>query len=66
MGKTTNISLPEDVRDRLDEEAKKLGLNRSAYVSMALMQKWQQDDAMNSLPSILEVLKQRSGERQTG
>jgi len=62
MGKTTNISLPEDVRERLDEEAKKLGLNRSAYVSMALMQKWQQDDAMNSLPSILEALKQR----QTG
>ena len=52
MAKAKNISLPDDVMERLDKESKALGLNRSAYISMALNQKWQNDEAIKALTSL--------------
>ena len=52
MAKAKNISLPDDVMERLDKESKALGLNRSAYISMALNQKWQNDEAIRALTNL--------------
>ena len=56
MAKTANISLPDEVMNRLDSEAKKLGLNRSAYISMALNVKWQGEDAIKLMPQMIEAI----------
>lgn len=57
MAKKITISLPDVVMKRLDEESEKLGLNRSAYISMALNQNWNQTDAVKLLPEVLQAVK---------
>ena len=63
MARSVNVSLPAEVIERLDNESKKLGLNRSAYVSMTLNKMWQQDDAIRYMPKLIdtiETLQQKS------
>ena len=57
MAKKANISLPDDVMQRLDNEAKKYGINRSAYISMTLNQKWENEKVISQLPTIAEIAK---------
>lgn len=57
MARSVNVSLPAEVIERLDIESKKLGLNRSAYVSMTLNKMWQQDDVVRLMPEMLEAVK---------
>lgn len=56
MAKTANISLPDEVMNRLDEEARKLGLNRSAYISMALNVKWQNEEVIKLMPQMIDAI----------
>ena len=55
MAKTANISLPNEVMERLDKESKKLGLNRSAYISMALNEKWRNDEVIKVIPELSKL-----------
>lgn len=55
MAKNANISLPDEVMERLDKEAKKYGVNRSAYISMTLNQKWEQEKVINQLPLLAQI-----------
>lgn len=55
MAKTANISLPDEVMERLDKESKLLGLNRSAYISMALSMKWQSDEVIKVIPELSKL-----------
>lgn len=57
MARSVNVSLPAEVIERLDMESKKLGLNRSAYVSMTLNKMWQQDDVVRYMPKILDAVQ---------
>lgn len=38
------ITLPKRVNERLKEECEKLGINRSAYMTMCLNEKWIRED----------------------
>ena len=50
-----NISVPVDVYKRIIKESESLGLSRSAYLTMTLKQKWQQDELTANLPQVMEV-----------
>lgn len=58
MAKTRNISLPDEIMERMEKEAKALGLNCSAYISMTLSQKWQQDETIKAIPRLLDAFEQ--------
>ncbi len=55
MAKTKNISLPDEVMERLDKESKAIGLNRSAYISMALNEKWRNDEVIKAIPELSKL-----------
>ena len=55
MAKTKNISLPDEVMERLDKESKAIGLNRSAYISMALNEKWRNDEVIKVIPELSKL-----------
>jgi len=50
-----NVSVPVNVFKRVNEECNALGINRSAYVTMTLNQKWQQDEFTKHLPEVLST-----------
>ena len=52
-----NINIPEDVLQKTDKKAKALGISRSAFITMTLSEKLMQTDLMDSLPQMLETLK---------
>lgn len=52
-----NINVPEDVLAKTDKKAKSLGISRSAFITMTLSEKLMQTDLMDSLPQMLETLK---------
>lgn len=52
-----NINIPEDVLEKTDKKAKALGISRSAFITMTLSEKLMQTDLMDSLPQMLETLK---------
>ena len=55
MAKTANISLPDEVMERLDKEAKKYGVNRSAYISMSLNRQWEQEKVISAIPELSKL-----------
>lgn len=52
-----NVSIPDEVLSRLDVAAKKLGLSRSSYLTMAAAEKMKQDDVMDLMPKLMEQMK---------
>ena len=52
-----NINVPEEVLAKTDKKAKSLGISRSAFITMTLSEKLMQTDLMDSLPQMLETLK---------
>jgi len=58
--KRVNISLSEELLQKIDERAAAMYLNRSAYIATALAQKMAADDALKNLPEITEALRQAS------
>lgn len=52
-----NITLPLSVYQNLCDEAKELGISRSAVVTMALKQKKQTDQITENLPALVDVFE---------
>ena len=50
-----NVSVPINVFKRVCEECNALGISRSAYVTMTLNQKWQQDEFTKHLPDVMRT-----------
>lgn len=51
------VTLPHAVYERLQEESEILGINRSAYITMMLKEKWRNQTAMDSLPEMMNLLQ---------
>ena len=51
------VNLSEDLIQKVDVRAKSMFLSRSAYISTALAQKMQADDAMTMLPEMAKTLQ---------
>jgi metal-responsive CopG/Arc/MetJ family transcriptional regulator len=52
-----NITISEELVRQVDERAKSLFVSRSAYISTALAQKMQADDAMRMLPEMAKTMQ---------
>jgi metal-responsive CopG/Arc/MetJ family transcriptional regulator len=52
-----NINISEELCKQVDERAKSMFLSRSAYISTALAQKMQADDAMRMLPEMAKTMQ---------
>lgn len=50
-----NLSIPDELLKRVDESAKKLNMNRSAFVSMSITRQLESEQIINNLPSMLET-----------
>lgn len=55
-----NFTIPEDLLEQMDKEASALHLNRSAYITVAISQKIQADEAMRNLPALIAKLNEQS------
>lgn len=64
MAKKINISLPDDVYERATEKAKELGLSRSSFISFCISDKMNQDEAVRSLPKLLQLAEQQINENR--
>ena len=53
-----NVNLSEELVRQIDEKAKALFVSRSAYITMALAQKMQADDAITMLPDMSRLLQE--------
>lgn len=52
-----NITISEELVRQVDERAKAMFISRSAYISTALAQKMQSDDAMKMLPEVAKTMQ---------
>ena len=50
--KRVNIKFDEDLLKKIDDQAKELGVNRSATISMLCSEHLDQKDALNTLQAI--------------
>ena len=57
-----NIAISEELLHRVDEAAKALSISRSAYISVALSTKIQQDSLMTDLPKLLKAYEEAKKE----
>ena len=53
-----NINLSEELLNQIDEKARALYISRSAYIATALSQKLQSDKMMDSMPEIMQTMKE--------
>ncbi len=51
------INVPEELVKQIDERANKMFISRSAYITMALSQKLQNDAILDNVPEMLEIMK---------
>ena len=51
------VNIPNELLKEIDERAKSMYLSRSAYVTMTLSQRLQQDKVLDSMPEMLQALK---------
>lgn len=54
----TTVTLSDDLLKKVDECAKAMYLSRSAYIATALVQKMQQDVAMEAVPELLKRVRE--------
>lgn len=52
-----NVNISEELCQQVDERAKAMFVSRSAYISTALAQKMQADDAMKMLPEMAKTMQ---------
>lgn len=55
-----NISIPDEVLHRVEEASKKLGLSRSAYLTMAASEKMKQEEALSTMQKFVDQMKNMS------
>ncbi len=53
-----SLSMTKELLQEVDEAAKKLNINRSAYISIAVQEKIKNDNVASNLPKITELLQQ--------
>lgn len=53
-----NISMNEDLVKKIDELAEQMHISRSAYISVSVFQKMQQDEAISNMPKVIEAVKE--------
>lgn len=53
-----NVNISEELCHQVDERAKAMFISRSAYISTALSQKMQADDAMRMLPEMAKTMQE--------
>lgn len=51
------LIMPDDLVAKIDEVSKSLNISRSAYICMSVSQKLQQDNLIDSLPEMLELIR---------
>lgn len=51
------VTLSDDLLKKVDECASAMYISRSAYISTALVQKMQQDIAMEAMPELLKRVR---------
>lgn len=51
-----NININEDLLRKVDEAADKLSISRSAYISAAVSQKLSQEQALESIPQLMDAV----------
>lgn len=52
------INIPEDLLKDVDERAKSMYLSRSSFINMTLSQRLQQDKVLDSMPEMLQTLRE--------
>lgn len=52
-----SVNLPDEVIEKADSLSKKMGLSRSAYISMLICQDAKQSEVVNMLPAMLDAYK---------
>ena len=52
-----NINISDDLLKQIDEKAKSLFVSRSAYITLALVQKLQSDSVIDSMPTLVDLAK---------
>lgn len=52
-----NINISDDLLNQIDEKAKSLYVSRSAYITLALVQKLQSDSVIDTMPTLVEIAK---------
>lgn len=57
LTKNVTISLPIGVLERLENESDSIGVNRSAYVSMVLSEKWKNQEMMDRVPILIDLMQ---------
>lgn len=60
-----NVNLPEEIVRRADERAKELFLSRSAYITMCISRKLDEDRVLDSLPDLKVAMAQLSANIET-
>lgn len=54
----TNFTLPDELNNRADEEAKRLSISKAAVINIALNNYFQQKDALEKIPDALRALEE--------
>lgn len=52
-----NITLDKELIEKIDSEASKKYVSRSAYIAFAVSQKIQSDNMLDNMPELLQALK---------
>lgn len=61
MVKRANISLSDDLMDKIDKRAEEMGLNRSAFITVAVNNYFLQEESIriaNEIPIFLQKLEE--------
>ena len=56
-----NISMPDEIIEKVDRKAKQLGLSRSAFLTLAASEKIMQSEVIEYMPQMLEAMKKVEG-----
>ena len=56
MAIRVNVSFEENILNKIDEEAKRIGLSRSAFIAVAVNQYFQQMENVNAVSTLKEMI----------
>lgn len=56
MAIRVNVSFEENILNKIDEEAKRIGLSRSAFIAVAVNQYFQQMENVNAVSALKEMI----------
>lgn len=56
MATRVNVSLEESILNKVDEEAKRMGLSRSAFITVAVNQYFMQIENVNAVSTLKEMI----------